>query len=64
MARLLRIELAGGLYHITSRGDRREAIYLDVQDREDWLAVLDEIYARFNTRRSAAQCAGSKRRTT
>ena len=27
MSRPLRIELAGGLYHVTSRGDRREAIY-------------------------------------
>lgn len=33
MARPLRIELAGGLYHITSRGDGREAIYLDDADR-------------------------------
>ncbi|MCX5826483.1 MAG: addiction module toxin RelE, partial [Deltaproteobacteria bacterium] len=24
----LRIELAGGLYHVTSRGDRREDIFL------------------------------------
>ncbi len=27
MGRPLRIELAGGLYHVTSRGDRRDAIY-------------------------------------
>ena len=40
MSRPLRIELAGGLYHVTSRGDRREAIYRDQQDRTDWLAVL------------------------
>ena len=29
MSRPLRIELTGGLYHVTSRGNRREAIYLD-----------------------------------
>ena len=29
MARPLRIEFAGGLYHVTSRGDRREDIFLD-----------------------------------
>jgi hypothetical protein len=28
MARPLRIGLAGGLYHVTSRGDRREDIFL------------------------------------
>lgn len=34
MARPLRIEYAGAVYHVTSRGDRREAIYLDDKDRE------------------------------
>jgi len=50
MSRPLRIELAGGLYHVTSRGDRREAIYRDAQDRVDWLAVLGEVCSRFNWR--------------
>jgi REP element-mobilizing transposase RayT len=40
MSRPLRIELAGGLYHVTSGGDRREAIYRDDRDRADWLGVL------------------------
>ncbi len=50
MARPLRIELAGGLYHVTSRGDRREAIYRDDEDRAAWLAVFAEVCARFNWR--------------
>ena len=50
MARPLRIELAGGLYHVTSRGDRREAIFRDDQDREAWLGVLGEVCSRFNWR--------------
>ena len=33
MARPLRIEYAGALYHVTSRGDRREDIYFDDGDR-------------------------------
>ena len=28
MSRLLRVEFPSALYHVTSRGDRREAIYL------------------------------------
>ena len=32
MARPLRIEFPGALYHVTSRGDGREAIYLDDED--------------------------------
>lgn len=48
MARPLRIELAGGLYHVTSRGDRREAIYLDDRDRRQWLILLGQVCERFN----------------
>lgn len=48
MARPLRLELAGGLYHITSRGDGREDIYLSDADREAWLLVLGEVCKRFN----------------
>jgi putative transposase len=50
MARPLRIELAGGLYHVTSRGDRREHIFLGDADREAWLAVFAQVCARFNWR--------------
>ena len=48
MARPLRLELAGGLYHVTSRGDGQEAIYLSDDDREVWLAVLGQVCKRFN----------------
>lgn len=48
IARPLRIEFAGAIYHITSRGDRREAIYDDDEDREVFLAVLAEVVERYN----------------
>src|SRR5690625_673373 len=48
MARPLRIEFDGALYHVTTRGDRREAIYEDNKDREDFLEVLAEVVERFN----------------
>ena len=48
MARPLRIELAGALYHVTSRGDRREDIYLDDDDRRRWLDVFKTVCERFN----------------
>jgi putative transposase len=50
MARPLRIQLAGGLYHVASRGDRREAIYRDEQDRDYWLAVLGQVCSRISWR--------------
>ena len=48
MARPLRLEFHGALYHVTSRGDGREAIYLDDEDREIGLRVLAEVVKRFN----------------
>ncbi len=37
MARPPLLEFAGALYHVTSRGDRREDIYLNDEDRAAWL---------------------------
>ncbi len=48
MARPLRLELAGGLYHVTSRGDGREDIYLCDADRLMWLEVFAQVCRRFN----------------
>lgn len=48
MTRPLRLEYAGALYHVTSRGDRREDIFFDVKDREVWLEVLTNTCDRFN----------------
>ncbi len=48
MVRPLRIEIPGALYHLTSRGDRREAIYLSDEDRRYWLTLLGQVCERFN----------------
>lgn len=48
MSRPLRIEFAGALYHLTSRGDRREAIYEDDEDRQRFLDTLAEVAERYN----------------
>ncbi len=48
MARPLRLELAGALYHVTSRGDRREDIFLCDEDRLVWLETLAGVCKRFN----------------
>lgn len=47
MARPLRIEFAGALYHVTSRGDGKEAIYLGDDDRSYWLEVLRQVSERY-----------------
>jgi REP element-mobilizing transposase RayT len=44
----LRIEFPGGLFHVTSRGDRREPIDLEDADRRQWLTLLGQVCDRFN----------------
>ena len=48
MARPLRIEFVGGLYHITSRGNARQHIYFDNRDRTTFLELIDKTRTRFN----------------
>ena len=53
MARPLRIEYPGALYHLTARGNARQAISLDDSDRTTFLAVYAEVAARFGWRTHA-----------
>ncbi len=48
MARPLRLEFAGALYHVTSRGDGQEAIYHADGDRRMFLDLLGAVRERFN----------------
>jgi hypothetical protein len=42
MPRQLRIEYAGAIYHVLSRGDRKQAICRDDVDRQDFLKTPAE----------------------
>ncbi len=48
MSRPLRIEYPGAVYHVTSRGDARRAIFYDDIDRVLFLDVLASIVSRFH----------------
>jgi REP element-mobilizing transposase RayT len=48
MARPLRIEFRGAVYHVTSRGYRREDIFTDDEDRRGLLEVLAQAMSRFD----------------
>ena len=50
MARPLRIEFPGALYHVTSRGNARQRVFRDDEDREMFLATLAWVVARFRWR--------------
>jgi hypothetical protein len=45
MARKLRIEYAGAVYHVMNRGDRREAIFEDNRDWEGFDATAFRVVA-------------------
>ena len=47
MARPLRIEFSGALYHITSRGDGQDDIYLSDNDRMVFLSILSVVRNKF-----------------
>jgi putative transposase len=46
MARKLRLEYEGAIYHLMSRGDRREPIFKDDLDRQLFLATLAQACAK------------------
>ncbi len=48
MARPLRIEFPGALYHVTARGNAQRDLFLDDEDRERFLSVLDRVVSRFH----------------
>jgi putative transposase len=47
MARPLRLEFPGALWHVTSRGNGREAIFRDDEDRLAFIDVLARVVAMF-----------------
>jgi hypothetical protein len=46
---------SGTIYHVTSRGDRREPIFVNDDDRQALLKVLGAALARFDARGTQAQ---------
>jgi putative transposase len=48
MARPLRIEYGGAIYHVTSRGNDKKAIYRDDADRKSFLDILDRVNKKYN----------------
>lgn len=48
MSRPLRLEFAGALYHVTSRGNARQEIYSNESDFELFLNVLNDVCKQYN----------------
>ncbi len=47
MARPIRVEYAGAVYHVTARGNERKAVYRDDADRLRFLETVEEAATRF-----------------
>jgi len=48
MARPLRIEYTGAVYHITNRGNDKKAVFKDDRDRETFLKILAHVNKRYH----------------
>ena len=47
MSRPLRLQYPGGVYHLTSRGNARQKIFLNDEDRELFLQTLSHVVSRY-----------------
>lgn len=50
MARPLRLQYPGAVYHLTARGNARQGIFRDDTDRGTFLATLSHVIARYRWR--------------
>lgn len=48
MARPLRIEYSGAVYHVTSRGNARERIFVNDADRQVFLEIMGTVIKKYN----------------
>jgi putative transposase len=48
MSRPMRLEFQNALYHVTSRGNAQQNIYLSDTDRQQFLNVLEHVIQRYN----------------
>ncbi len=48
MARPMRIEYEGAVYHVTSRGNERRTVFRNDKDRKTFLDVLKQVNTRYN----------------
>ncbi len=56
MPRKIRVQYPGAIYHVTSRGDRGEDVFLDDVDRQDFLKTLAEACQKTGWQLHAYEC--------
>jgi REP element-mobilizing transposase RayT len=64
MGRAPRIEFEGALYHVMSRGNRQEAIFVDDRDHRMFLDTLGEACSRTGWRIHAYVLMGNQQKVS
>ena len=59
MARLLRVDIEDGWYHVTARGDHRQLIFRDDRDHAHFRELLEELSERYRVGVLAYGCMGN-----
>jgi putative transposase len=59
MARPLRYEAAGAVYHVIARGDGGENVFDDDKDRFAWTDLMEKAHGRFGWRVHAWEVNGT-----
>ena len=54
MSRQLRIQFPGAIYHVTSRGDRRQAVVIDDVDRNTFFQRIGKTVEKYSWQMFAA----------
>ena len=47
MSRPIRVEFGGAVHHVTARGNERQNVFLDDEDRQEWLSAVEEMSAAY-----------------
>ena len=58
MARRARVEYPGAMYHVITRGNQRQRVFRDDQDRRNYLEILANLKKQFSFRISAYEING------
>ena len=56
MARPLRLEFPGAVYHLTSRGNARRKVFFTDADRELFLSTLSGVVRRYHCNTPEGRC--------
>ena len=64
MARPIRVQFSGAVYHCCARGNERQPIFRDDEDRECWLETVGQMHDQFGVLPHACLCVARRQAFT